>query len=111
MVSIVSKEMKRLEQTVCNYHRRLDGTGQNPDVVQMSINKAFAYLLSESHLLILAYEKQWYWEGFSCNSCSVVWTLIHFNLQKMKSRMFKKKFKAEHYKAEAGPRGLTPKHF
>lgn len=76
IISIVSNGMKRLEQTVCNYHRRLDGSGQNPDVVQMSLNKAvaFAYLLSESHLLISAYEKQWCWEGFSCNSCSVVWS-------------------------------------
>lgn len=76
IISIVSNGMKGQEQTVCNYHRRLDGTGQNPDVVQVSVNKrvAFTYLLSESNLLISAYEKQWYWEEFSCNYCSVVWS-------------------------------------
>lgn len=76
IVSIVSNGMKRLEQTVCNSQRRLDGAGQNPDVLQMSVNKgvAFAYLLSESNLFILAYEKQWHWEEFRCNSCSVVWS-------------------------------------
>lgn len=109
-----SNGMKRLEQTACNYFRGLDGTGQNPDVVQMRVNKgaAFAYLLSEADLLIWAYEKRWDWEDFSCDSCSVVWswTLVYFNLQKMESRMFKK-FKAEHYKAEAGPGGLIPSTF